>query len=612
MTDIALTLSLVAVFSMLCQWIAWRVKLPAILFLLITGLLVGPTFNLIAPDQLFGDLLLPFVSLSVAIILFEGSLTLHLSEFKELGTVVQRMVSIGALTTWLIVAFATHFILGFSVEISALFGAVMVVTGPTVIVPMLRTVQPTRKIANTLRWEGIVIDPIGALFAVVTYEFIVASVSGNAMGHSLMIFAETIGVGAVMGVLSGFCLATVLKRHWVPEYLHGLAALSLVLITFTLSNNLHHESGLLAVTIMGMWIGNTKGIEIHHILNFKENLTVLLISILFIVLAARIDFASILSLGWKPVLILIVIQFVARPIKIFISTFKSDFNWREKALLAWIAPRGIVAAAIAAIFSEKLVAMGYSEAAYLIPLTFWIIIGTVVLQSATARPLALLLGVAEPDRNGFLILGANNVARTIALTLREKGFRCLLADSNWDNIRQARMAGLDTYYGNPISDHADLYLDLSGIGGMLTLAPTKEFNTVAAIHFRADFGPQNIFGLPDKKDSERNLKHQISEGYHGKNLFAEGMSYSKLASLFSRDLGLKTTSLSDSFGWQEYLEKNKNEIVPLFYINQKNLIKPFCVDEDVTPQPGWKIISLLLESKPALEAKIYEEPVSQQ
>jgi NhaP-type Na+/H+ or K+/H+ antiporter len=597
MPDIALILSIVAALSLLCQWVAWRVKLPAILFLLITGLLVGPTFQWLNPDQLFGDLLLPFVSLSVAIILFEGSLTLHLSEFKELGTVVQRMVSIGALTTWLVVAVATHFILGFSVEISALFGAVMVVTGPTVIVPMLRTVQPTRKIANTLRWEGIVIDPIGALLAVVTYEFIISNVNGNGLTHGLRIFAETIGIGLLMGITSGFCLATVLRRHWMPEYLHGLAALSLVLMTFTFSNNIHHESGLLAVTVMGMWIGNAKGVDIHHILNFKENLTVLLISILFIILAARIDFQSILLLGWQPVLILLVIQFVARPIKILISTYNSDFNWREKALLAWIAPRGIVAAAIAAIFSERLVALGYADAAYLIPLTFWIIIGTVVLQSATSRPIAKLLGVAEPDRNGYLILGANNVARKIATALDEQGIRCLLADSNWENIRQARMLGLEVYYGNPISDHADLYLDLAGIGGLLTLAPTKEFNTVAAIHFKAEFGAPNIYGLQAKKESDKNLKHYISQEYHGQNLFMEGITYAKLASLLSRENSLKTTTLSESFSWEAYLEKNKGDAIPLFYVTHKNVLKPFVVDTPVKPQSDWKIISLLQEEK---------------
>ncbi|MFV0278193.1 MAG: cation:proton antiporter, partial [Parahaliea sp.] len=175
MPPIELTLALVLLVATLCQWLAWRVRLPAILFLLLSGLVLGPVSGWLNPDELLGDLLMPMVSLSVAIILFEGSLTLDIAEIRGVSQVVQRLISVGALVTWVIVATATHYIFDFSWQVSALFGAIVIVTGPTVIVPMLRSVRPTRKVANILRWEGIAIDPVGALMAVMTYEFILAS-----------------------------------------------------------------------------------------------------------------------------------------------------------------------------------------------------------------------------------------------------------------------------------------------------------------------------------------------------------------------------------------------------------------------------------------------------
>jgi len=252
MHQIELLLSLVLLVAMLCQWLAWRVRLPAILFLLVAGLVAGPVTHWIEPDLIFGDLLTPMVSLSVAIILFEGSLTLNLDEIKGVSRVVQRMITIGALLTWAIVAYATHHIFSFSWQVSALFGAIVIVTGPTVIVPMLRSVRPTRKLANILRWEGIAIDPIGALMAVMTYEFILASVEHTAMSHVLWLFFQMLLTGCLVGVLMGFVLGRLVSKDLIPEYLHNIATLSLVLIAFSASNALVHESGLIAVTIMGM------------------------------------------------------------------------------------------------------------------------------------------------------------------------------------------------------------------------------------------------------------------------------------------------------------------------------------------------------------------------
>lgn len=342
-----------------CQWLAWRLKLPAILFLLLSGILAGPVLGWLDPQELFGPLLMPLVSLAVALILFEGSLTLHLSEWREIGKVVHRLVTIGALSTWAVITLATHWLLGFDWLLALLFGTLTLVTGPTVIVPMLRVVRPKASIANILRWEGIVIDPIGALLAVVVYSFIIASAEGQGLQHSLMTFGGVILCGSLFGIVGGWVLGTIMRRQWLPEYLHNLATLAAVLGIFIGANQVMHESGLLAVTLMGMWMANMKDVDVRHILHFKENLSVLLISGLFILLAARLDLHALIALGPLVLILLLVIQFIARPLNVLLSTAGSNLSWRERALLAWIAPRGIVAAAVSAIFAIRLDQAGH-------------------------------------------------------------------------------------------------------------------------------------------------------------------------------------------------------------------------------------------------------------
>ncbi|MFV0478439.1 MAG: cation:proton antiporter [Parahaliea sp.] len=596
--NLELSLSLVLIVATLCQWLAWRIRLPAILFLLLAGLLAGPVTGWLKPDDIFGDLLMPMVSLSVAIILFEGSLTLDFAEIRGVGRVVQRMITVGALVTWVVVATSTHYIFGFSWQISALFGAVVIVTGPTVIVPMLRSVQPTRKVANILRWEGIAIDPIGALLAVVTYEFILVSADGQAFEHVVLLFLQTLAVGSLLGIASGYILGQLLSRDWLPEYLHNIAALAMVLFAFSASNAMAHESGLLAVTVMGMWLANRRDVDIHHILNFKEHLSLMLISVLFVVLAARIDLSQLVSIGWRALLLLAVLQFVARPLKVLVSTWGLDVSWPERSLLAWIAPRGIVAAAISALFAENLAAAGYPEAAYLVPLTFTVIIGTVVLQSATARPLARLLGVCEPSPRGFLIVGANTFSRSVAEALKTQGFRCVLADSSREDVRAARLAGLETYYGNPVSEHAEMHLDLSGIGGLLAMSRQRYVNVITAIHYRQDFGVKRIFRLASDLSVRKSEKHQVTQGYQGAQLFGENITYGELIVRMNRGWLIRSTRLTEEFTWEQYRQKHGDNCIPLFVVDNKGWVTPFTTSNSLSPVANNVVLALLPEDEP--------------
>ncbi|HEC48288.1 MAG TPA: sodium:proton antiporter, partial [Pseudomonas xinjiangensis] len=547
-------------------------------------------------------LLFPLISLSVAIILFEGSLTLNLQEIKTQKAVVRRLIVLGAGVTWALVAVATHFLIELSWELSVLFGALAVVTGPTVIVPMLRTVRPNSNIANILRWEGILIDPIGALLVVVVYEFVVAQSQSAGLSHGFFAFLEIIAVGTFLGIAGGWFLGFILKRGWVPDYLKNLATLSLVFAIFSLSDFLAHESGLLAVTLMGMWLANKKDLHIGDILHFKENLSVVLISGLFILLAARLTLDDILALGWAPVVLLLLMQFIVRPAAVWLSAIGSTLTWQEKSLLSWIAPRGIVAAAVSALFAIRLQEAGQDEAAILVPLTFSIIIGTVVLQSATSRGLARLLGVAEPAPKGFLIVGANTVARAIGSALQKQGFRVLLTDSQWEHIRDARMEGLETFFGNPVSSYADQHLDLVGIGKLMALSPRLGINVVASMRFNTEFGSRNIYTLLSSTETDAAEKHQLGSNHRGYTLFDEDMSYSKFASLLSKGWEIRGTKLTEEFGYGDFLDVQQGKVVPLFAISPKGRLEVFVHEGDVTPGPGWQLFSLT-EPKPD-EAKL--------
>ncbi len=587
------TLAATVTAGIACQWLAWRVKLPAIIFLLFAGMAAGPLFGILEPDKIFGELFFPFISLSVAVILFEGSLTLKWEEITGLGRVVQNMVSWGMLTTWLITTVATRLLLDFSWEMAFLLGAVTVVTGPTVIVPMLRTVRPTGAVSNILRWEGIVIDPIGASLAVLVYEFIVTSAMGHdSLGHTVLALVRIFGVGLAVGGLGGWSFGVVLRNHWLPEYLRNVAALALVLAAFAGSNLLQEESGLVTVTMMGIWLANTKGIDVEEILDFKETMSILLISLLFILLAARIRFADFVELGWGGVGVFLTIQFLARPLNVMISTLGSKLKWPERHILAWIAPRGIVAAAVAALFALRLEPLGFAEARLIVPLTFMVIIGTVVLQSLTARPIARLLGVAEPEPHGFLVIGADIVARSIAKALQDNGFRVLLAEANWDNIAKAKMAGLETYYGNPVSDHADRHLNLTGIGRLLGISPTERMNQLAAAHYRFEFGEREIFVLPARCEENLPANRRVTSKLCIRSLFSPGKTYADLAEQLSRGAEIRTTILTEKFGFAEYCKKNPAAL-PLFALDPRHRLHPFTADCTPKPAAGWKLIGLV-------------------
>ncbi len=556
-----LKLGLVGAAGFLCQWLAWKSKLPAILYLLVLGILIGPVFSLFQPDEIFGDLLLPLVSLAVAIILFEGSLTLKISELHDIGRTVRNMVTFGIFINATITCLAVVLLTDLGWSLALLFGSIMVVTGPTVIVPMLKAIRLNTRISKVLRWEGIIIDPIGALLAVLVFEFIVSHREGAQLSHIVQVFATTILSGALTGTVAAVTLGVLLRNLWIPEYLKNYAALAFVTTTFVVSNYFKHESGLIAVTLMGIILVNMPGVHIRSILNFKENLTTVLVSILFIILAARIDFSALYYLGFGALGVLIAMQFIARPLKVFACTYNSGFSLAERLMLAWVGPRGIVAAAVCAAFALRLEQSGVPKAELLVPLSFTVIIGTVLIQGLTSRPIGKLLNVTEPDNKGILIVGSNPVSIAIAKALKDLNIRSIICDTYWDSLMQARMEGLETYYGNPMSNHAEIYLEKSGIGAALGLSYDRERNSSAALRFREEFGAENVYTLSQSSNNSKpDDKHHLGDHYKAQTLISKEATYSMLASMISRGATIRKTNITEEYSfarWQEDNQQNK-------------------------------------------------------
>lgn len=580
----------IIVLGIAAQWLSWRLKLPSILALLVIGIVAGPVTGLLRPDEMFGDLLFPMVSLGVALVLFEGGLTLKLADLRGHGAAVSNLVSWGALLNWVLIAGGCWVLAGFSVELALLFAALVIVTGPTVINPLLRTMRTTPKVSQILRWEGILIDPVGALLAVLVFQFMV---SGT---ESYVLFLESIGVGAVAGAAGALTLSYLIRRHWIPEFLLNVVALAWVVMVFAISNYLAHESGLLAVTIMGVWLANVRDIDMTEVLSFKESLSLLIISMLFITLGARVNPADILATGWNGVMVLLVVL-LARPVVVWACTVGGNYSWRERALVAWVAPRGIVAAAVSSLFALRLQEAGFAEADLLVSYTFLIIIVTVVMQSFTARYVALLFGLTEAEPRGVLIVGANQVARTIGKALLQQGFRVKLTDTTWSELQSARMDGLDTYYGEPVSAHADRNLELEGIGRLFAMSRRPALNTLATIKFRQEFGRNRVFTLRTSQEKDESEKSRVADSYRAPRLFGEDVTLQKLSSLIAQGAEVKATLLTESFELEDYKQAKGSSHIPLFALDKSGHLRAFTDSFQPEVAAGWTLLSLVSPGK---------------
>ncbi len=522
-----LELAGIIILGILAQWVAWKFKIPAILPLILIGLLVGPIAaeflsedgtKWIEPiwngtEGLFpGESLFYFVSLAISIILFEGGLTLKLNEIKNVGPVITKLITIGSIVTFFGASLAAHFIFNLSWEISFLFSGLIIVTGPTVITPILRNIPLKKDVSAVLKWEGILIDPIGALVAVLVFEFISVDAGGEFTKTALIEFGKIVLFGSTFGFTFAHAVNLILNKKWVPHYLINVFSLAAVLGVFVLSDSFAHESGLLAVVVMGMVLGNSNSPHLKDILYFKESLSVLLISILFILLAANINFEELLLIyNWKTAVLFLVIVFLIRPIGVFLSTYGSTLKLNEKLFISWVGPRGIVAAGIASLFGLKLASKGVTGAEYITPLVFVIVLGTVLLNATTARLFARLVGVFLTKSNGILIVGASKVSRLLGHYLESNGRHVVLIDSNQSNINKAKELGLEALSTNIYSDSLTDNIELNDVGYLMAMTGNSDINKYAISKFRKQFGENGSFRLVTP-DEMNNPEDNPSEG----------------------------------------------------------------------------------------------------
>ncbi len=594
-------LAAVPLLGIVAQWLAWRLRLPSILLLLVFGVGLGYLVRHLAGPELAGHelipekFLFPIVSLSVAVILFEGGLTLRLGELKEAGGGVVRLVTVGALVTWVLTALAAAGLFGLNVEIAALIGAVLVVTGPTVVAPLLRHIRPSRKIGSIVKWEGIVIDPIGAVLAVLVFEAVLAGGMRQAAHETALVLGKTLVFGVLIGLVTAFVLVQLLKRYWIPDFLHSPAFLAAALAGFAVANFLQHESGLVTVTVMGVVLANQKAVPVKHIIEFKENLQVLLISALFIVLGSRIEVASFIDLGWQGLAFVAVLIVLVRPISVWLATFGSDLNLRERWFLSFLAPRGIVAAAVSSVFALKLIESGdYSTALSdkLVTITFLVIVGSVAVYGLVAAPLARWLKLAEPNPQGILFVGAEPWVRQIAKLLQDEGFQVLLVDTNYSHVAAARMEGLPAHCASILAEYVHEDLDLAGVGKLLAMTPNDHVNTLAVHEFAHLFGRANVYQLPPwEPGGER--RQAVADHLRGRLLFGEGLHHDKLANLMRHGGQLKRTNLTEEFTFEHFQEKHGDSAVVLFLIDDSGQLT-IRTDEDAEdPAPGQSVIALV-------------------
>lgn len=592
-----LELAAILILGIIAQWVSWKIKLPAIFPLIMIGLIVGPLASmdlfvgqkLIDPDRIFeGNMLNYFVSLSVGVILFEGGLTLKLKEVRQVATTVRNLIIIGPIISLVGGGLAAYYLLDIDIRIALLFGALIIVTGPTVIGPILRNIHANRNVGTVLKWESIIIDPIGALVAVLMYEFILSG-SGGAQftGQALMTFGLTIVAGAGAGVFSAWLLYYLLKKHLVPSYLVNVVSLAMVMFCFTGADMISKESGLLAVTIMGMILANLKIPELNEILNFKESLTVLLISILFIILSADIDIAQLQLLGWNSALIFGLVVLVLRPLTVFLSSINTNLSIKEKIFISWIGPRGIVAAAIASIFAISIMEQGNLSAAerqdaeLLIPLTFLIILGTVVIQGSTAKMVARWLGVTEKDASGFLILGAHEASRSIAQYLKQQGIHAVMVDTSHNNINESRMQNLPVMERNILQDDLSESIELTDIGRFLALTSNNELNIFACRKFRKDFERKEAYRLITRNEMK------FTQLVRPKDiLFGTKVDFYKLINLARKYPVVKEFSFTAEGQMQQLMQAMPDTVVPVFIRDKDGGLHPVLTDSTMEYREG--------------------------
>ncbi len=586
MHDTVLQIALIGILGIGAQWVAWRTQLPAIVILLATGFAVGPMLGLIEPSDTFGELLSPIISVAVAIILFEGGLTLNFSEIRETSPAVRRVIFYGAPVTWGLAYLAAHYLAGLSPPTAAIIGGVMVVTGPTVIMPLLRQAALPKRPASLLRWEAIIADPIGALFAIVAYETTIALTEGHALSEIAIRLGGAVIFGGLIAYILARGIAFLFVRGLVPEFLKAPILLVAVLGAFAATNQILEEAGLLTVTIMGVVLANTRLRSLEELRRFKEVVSVILVSGLFIILTATTSLGDLTAIGPRDFLFLAALLFVIRPLVVMTATIGTKLTLAERAICAWIAPRGVVAVAVSGFFAQSLMGHGIPDAERLVPLTFLVVVATVLLHGFSIRPLALALKLSAKEAPGILFVGGSAWTTAFARRAQEYKMPVLLADTNWNHLGAARRDGVPVYYGEILSEAAEHRLDMSQYAILIAATDNDAYNALVCTDLAPEMGRSNVFQLgrtkiqqpnePGEENGKKNTssRHELHFTVGGGSILPEGVTLSELNRRIANGWEFTRTRLTDEFSFADFVETRHPDSVVLFVIKPNGRIEP--------------------------------------
>lgn len=597
--DAPAQLALILVLGGLAQWLAWRSRIPSILLLLASGLIAGPALGWLRPDEALGSILLPVVSLAVGFILFDGGMELTFREIRGASGVVWRLVTLGLFVTWVIALLAARYVLGLSLGMSMLLAAIVVVSGPTVVGPLLRHIRPSGVVGSVLKWEGIVIDPIGVLLTLLVFEIVLQ----RDLGKAPLLIAETtlitITAGVGIGLAAAWLLVQSIRRFWVPDHLQNAMALVLVVAAFAGSNAVAHEAGLFATTIMGIALANQRRADIHTLQEFSESMRVILLSALFVVLAARLQIADLQSLGWREVCFLIILIVVARPLSVMASVVKSKLTRRERGFLMCVMPRGIVAAAVSSVFALRMQEAGVVGAEILVPIVFIVIIGTVVVYSIGAPIAARKLGLAEPSPRGVLFAGAGFWARQLAIELQRLGVRVLLVDTSHPHVTACRFDRLECVEGSVLSEQTIDDLDLAGIGRLMACTPNPWINALAAKRFERIFGKAEVYRVRSAASESRGQGHDTAER-QTRWLFDESVTEAELEQRAEDGQRIRVISVQEAVSVTTLSHRLGAQTLPMVVVTKDGKVIPVTTDGRRDLAPG----DTLLVMGPERESEI--------
>ncbi len=591
-----LLIALIGALGIGSQWLAWRLQLPAIVLMLLAGIIAGPVTGWINPEVDLGHLFRPIVAVAVALILFEGGITLKFKALQDAGPAVRRLVVFGGPLGWLFSTLAVRYGAGLGWEASIIFGGILIVTGPTVVTPLLRQARLAKRPAEILRWEAIVNDPVGALAAVFAFEGVLflhgegtLAVSG---GHLIggILLAIAVGYVAGIGLVRSF------RRGWVPEYMKVPVLLALVLVVYAVTDHVLHESGLLAVTVMGFVIGNAKLPSLGELKRFKEHITVILVSGVFIMLAASMSVEMLSRLDLRALAFVLLIMFVARPLAVGISLAGTEVPFKEKLMVAWIGPRGVVAVAVSGLFGARLGELGIADGELLAPLAFALVAATVVAHGFTIKPLARVLGLTSPDMPGVLLTGASNWGVALAKALQDAGIPVLLADRNWFRLRHARQERIPVYYGEILSEAAEHTIDLHHYSVLLAASDSDDYNALVCTDFAPEFGRGNVLQIGRHVEKE---KQALPETIGGRN-FGSALSFEEFNDRQRDAWVFKCTELGEEYNFEDYLaHREGSEILGAILANGTLVFNT--AEANIDFELGDKVLAFE-PSKPAEEA----------